>query len=74
MSRSKKQRWSDLSEQQRAGVIGVGVVQVTLQVAALVDLARRPSEQINGRKAVWVAASFVNTVGPIAYFVFGRRR
>ena len=52
----------------------MGVVQVALLGAALVDLARRPSEQINGRKAVWVAVSFVNTVGPIAYFAFGRKR
>ena len=74
MSRSKKKRWSDLSDEQRAGAIGVGVVQVALLGAALVDLARRPSEQINGRKAVWVAVSFVNTVGPIAYFAFGRKR
>jgi hypothetical protein len=69
-----KKNWSDLSSEQRAGVVGVGIVQVSLQVAALVDLRRRPREQINGRKAVWVAVSFINTLGPLAYFKFGRRR
>jgi hypothetical protein len=37
------------------------------------DLRRRPAAQINGSKRLWVAASFVNSLG-IAYFVFGRKR
>ena len=76
MSRSskKRQRWSDLSTEQRVGVIALGAFQVSLQIAALVDIRRRPREQIKGRKATWVAVSFLNTVGPLAYFKFGRRR
>jgi hypothetical protein len=70
----KKQRWSDLSTGQRIGVVALGTFQVALQVAALVDIRRRPREQIKGRKATWVAVSFLNTVGPLAYFKFGRRR
>jgi hypothetical protein len=27
-----------------------------------------------GSKKLWVAAAFVNFVGPLAYFMFGRRR
>ena len=76
MSRSskKKPRWSDLSTEQRIGVIALGAFQVSLQVAALVDIRRRPTEQIKGRKVTWVAVSFINTFGPLAYFKFGRRR
>ena len=75
MSRnSKNKRWSDLSTEQRAGVIALGTFQVSLQIAALVDIRRRPAEQIKGRKATWVAVSFINTFGPLAYFKFGRRR
>jgi hypothetical protein len=70
----KKQRWSDLSTEQRIGVVALGTFQVSLQIAALVDIRRRPREQIKGRKATWVALSFLNTVGPLAYFKFGRRR
>jgi hypothetical protein len=69
----KKQRWSDLSTEQRIGVVALGTFQVSLQIAALVDIRRRPREQIKGRKATWVALSFLNTVGPLAYFKFGRR-
>ena len=47
---------------------------MSLQIAALVDIRRRPAEQIKGRKAAWVAVSFINTFGPLAYFKFGRRR
>jgi len=49
-------------------------VQVALLAAALVDLRRRPADQINGSKAVWSAVAFVNFLGPLAYFAFGRRR
>jgi hypothetical protein len=55
MSRS----WSDLSTEQRAGVVALGTFQVSLQIAALVDIRRRPAEQIKGRKATWVAVSFI---------------
>jgi len=74
MGRRSKQRWSDLSTEQRAATVGAVVVQVGLLGAALGDLRRRPSAQVNGSKAMWTALSFVNFVGPLAYFAFGRRR
>jgi hypothetical protein len=74
MGRRSKQRWSDLSTEQRAAIVGAVVVQVGLLGAALGDLRRRPSAQVNGSKAMWAALSFVNFVGPLAYFAFGRRR
>jgi hypothetical protein len=39
-------RWSELSARQRRGVMLSGVVQVTLLIAALVDIWRRPEEEI----------------------------
>jgi hypothetical protein len=54
--------------------VGAGVVQLSLLAAALVDLRRRPAEQINGSKKMWVPLAFVNFLGPLAYFAFGRRR
>lgn len=70
----KKVSWNELSPPQRATVVGAGLVQISLTIAALRDLRRRPAEQVKGRKSLWVAASFVNFVGPLAYFAFGRRR
>ena len=49
-------------------------MQVSLIIAAQVDLWRRPSDQVRGHKAVWRAVSFVNFFGPLAYFRFGRKR
>jgi len=51
-----------------------GTVQVALLIAALADIWRRPEEEIRGDKRLWAAVSFVNFIGPISYFVFGRRR
>ena len=70
----QKKSWSELTAAQKAGIIAGIVVQVALLVAALADIRRRPAEQINGSKRMWAALSFVNYVGPIAYFVFGRKR
>jgi hypothetical protein len=70
----RRRRWSELSGRQRAGIVVAGVVQVSLSVATLVDLQRRPSTQIRGSKRLWTAAAFVYVVGPLAYFAFGRRR
>jgi len=67
-------RWSELSTGQRRSIVLSGVVQVTLLIAALVDIRRRPQEEIRGNKWLWTAATFVNFVGPISYFLFGRRR
>jgi hypothetical protein len=74
MGRGSKKRWSELSTEQRAAILGAGVLQVGLQGAALRNLRRRPSAQVNGSKAMWTALSFVNFAGPLAYFAFGRRR
>lgn len=73
MAQRQKQRWSDLPPRRRAAIVGAGTVQVGLTVAALADLRRRPARRLHGDKRLWVAASFVNFVGPIAYFLFGRK-
>ena len=70
-------QWSDLSERTRKLIIATAVADGALRLAALVDIKRRPSDQIRGRKWLWAAVvAIVNSVGivPISYFVFGRRR
>jgi hypothetical protein len=66
--------WSDLSPRQRAGVVALATVQLSLAAAAWTDLARRPAGRVNGRKPVWAAIIAVNFVGPLAWFRWGRRR
>lgn len=70
----KQKSWKDFTPAQQALVIAGGVVELGLLAAALWDLSRRPASQVNGKKSVWVAVSFINFVGPIAYFLRGRRK
>ncbi len=74
MARKRKKSWRDMSGGQRFGTMVLAAAQVSLQAAALRDLKKRPAAQVNGPKAAWVAASFINFVGPIAYFMIGRKK
>ena len=56
------------------GVVVAGAIEVGLAAAAWIDLARRPSTQVNGPKPAWAAAIAVNVIGPLCYFRWGRRR
>ena len=66
-------RWAELTRQQRAALVVMSSVQVTLAVAAWTDLARRPASKVNGGKLRWAAAIGVNFIGPVAYFRWGRK-
>ena len=67
-------KWKDLSPRKKRGILLSGTVQIGLLVAALLDIYRRPGEEIRGSKRLWTLAAFVNFVGPISYFLFGRKR
>jgi hypothetical protein len=69
-----KQKWSDLSQSKRRLIVAAGVAEAALKVAMLVDLKRRPAEQVRGPKWLWSALAFVNLLGPVSYFAWGRRR
>lgn len=65
--------WRDMSPPQRLAMILAAIVQFTLLVAALRDIRKRSAEELRGRKGMWAAISFINFIGPIAYFAFGRQ-
>ena len=73
-SMSKNKKWSELSTAKKIGTGLIGLIQVSLMVAALIDIRRRPADEINGSKKMWTALAFVNWIGPIAYFIKGRKR
>ena len=70
----KKKTWKEMSPSSKAGTIIVAIVQLALLVAAQRDISQRPAALINGPKGAWRAASFINFVGPMGYFIFGRKR
>ena len=52
-------------------LVPVLIIQLVLLVTALVDLIRR--SHTRGPKWVWaLVILFVNIIGPIVYFIFGR--
>lgn len=69
----EQRRWRDLTTTQKRGVAIVSVIQFALLLAALVDIRRRPSAEINGSKRFWSVVAFVNFAGPLAYFLLGRK-
>ena len=68
-----KRQWSDLTPGQQKATVVAGVVQAVLALAAWRDLARRPADEVNGPKGLWAGVIAINFVGPIAYFLRGRR-
>ena len=58
-------------QQNLALLLPLVILQLGLMIAALIDLARRPSAR--GPKWIWVLVIiFVNTIGPIIEFLVGR--
>lgn len=68
-----KKSWSDLTPGQRRAAVVAAVVEAVVTGAALRDLARRRPDQVRGPKLVWRLCCAVQPVGPIAYFLVGRR-
>jgi hypothetical protein len=47
-----------------------------LKILALIDIVRRPPDQVRGSRVKWAAAVvLINSLGavPMAYFLYGRR-
>lgn len=60
------------SKGQRKLFAAMGLFQFALLVAAQADLFRRPADEVRGPKWAWRVVAFVNFIGPLAYFAFGR--
>lgn len=69
-----KKSWSELSDAQKTTILVVGSIELSLTATALVDLVRRPAEQVRGRKGPWALGILVQPVGPIAYLVWGAHK
>lgn len=74
MAKKTKKTWKEMSPAARAGFVAIGVAQVSLMLAAQRDISKRPAAQINGPKAAWRMAALINFIGPMGYFVLGRKR
>jgi hypothetical protein len=68
-----KKAWSDLNASQQLLICVGGAAEAVVTVAAIRDLARRRSSQIRGPKRLWMLSFVVQPLGPLAYFLIGRR-
>lgn len=69
-----KKKLEDLTPSERKGLGIATAIQFLLAGAALVDIWRRPQAQVRGSRGWWSAACAVNFVGPLSWFVFGRKK
>lgn len=69
-----KREWKDLTPNQKMLVCIFGVLEFGLLIAALWDLARRSPEEVRGPRKMWIGLVFINWIGPICYFAFGRKK
>ncbi|RZU54409.1 hypothetical protein EV385_6360 [Krasilnikovia cinnamomea] len=69
-------RWNELSQGQRGFIILAAVAESAIKAAMLIDLKRRPADQVRGPKWLWASSALVNSAGilPAAYFIVGRTR
>jgi hypothetical protein len=67
-------RWDELPRWQQTGIVAMSAVEIVLTTKAVVDLVRRPREQIRGTKTLWALGLTVQPFGPIAYLALARRR
>jgi hypothetical protein len=62
-----------MSIAQKVGIIVGATIQFGLLAAGLWDLAHRNADEVRGDRRFWAGFMFVNWIGPIAYFAYGRK-
>ena len=69
-----RKKWRDLSPAQRTTIVAMAAIQFQLAAWAWWDLAKRPSDQVQGSKRLWAVVIAVNFAGPLCYLRWGRIR
>ena len=57
----------------RAAILTAVWVDLGGKIAAWISLSRRRADQVRGPKWVWALAQFINGIGPVSYWLFGRK-
>ena len=70
---ASKKQWSDLTPTQQGLILASAAVELALTAAAIIDLARRPADQVRGPKPLWLLGCIIQPLGPLAYLALGRR-
>lgn len=55
-------------------LVPIMLIEMGLLIFALLDLLKRPEEQLKGSKTMWLLiVVLINIIGPIIYFALGRK-
>lgn len=71
-----EKHWRDLPPATRRAIPLGATLDLSLRAWAIIDLLKRPEEQVKGNKSLWaVALAVVSSAGalPIAYLVWARK-
>lgn len=52
-------------------LIPIIILELTLTIAAIIHIVRHDRFKF-GNKPMWIIVSFVQIIGPLVYFIFGR--
>jgi hypothetical protein len=69
-----RKRWKASSPAMKPQAGASGLINLGLMIWTLWDIRHRRADEIKGNRKLWILAAFAPPVGPIAYFVFGRKR
>ena len=70
----KSRRTKSPAQARAAGQGALNLVNLALMIWMIWDIRHKSDEEINGRRKLWYMAAFAPPIGPIAYFIFGRKR
>lgn len=69
----KKSKQMVKQTQNKRAVIPVLIVHVIVLILTWRDIASRTDAEIRGNRNIWRAASALNTIGSVSYWVVGRK-
>ncbi|AKK03183.1 PLDc N-terminal domain-containing protein [Corynebacterium epidermidicanis] len=72
--KTKGMKWSDLDPAAQACVVGLAAAEVIEKLTTWHFIYHRPAEKTRGPKWMWYLLSFINVIGPAAYFLCGRKK
>ncbi|GAA3862721.1 hypothetical protein GCM10022381_03560 [Leifsonia kafniensis] len=74
MKQLAKRKTNHMAKQpDKRTIIPTLIVHVIVMTLTWRDISSRTDAEVRGNKAVWRVASALNTIGSVAYWVFGRK-
>ena len=70
----QRKHWADLSSIQKISIVIGATIQFSLLIGGLWDVRHRKADEVRGDRRFWTGFMFVNWIGPLSYFLYGRKQ